>query len=151
MIASQSMTSRTVPLTRAAIRFLLRHRAGVIEALDPATGRGLRARVHYEPRVDGVFVAYAALGEPLADAIAAGAAVSFTVDASTGPVRGPERDESDLPTEHAVAAVTALIDARVVELRESHIGHLAQRVAVLRFRVTDLEVLLRSGSERPAA
>ncbi len=148
---TMTATNRSMPLTRAAMRFLLRHRAGVIEGLDPTTGRSMRGRVHYEPREGGAFTAFMPADRALVDVITSGGAVSITVDASHAPARGPVRDEVGLPTEHAVASVTALVDARLLELRESHIGEHSDAIAMVELHVNDLETVLRSVSINPAA
>jgi len=135
-------TRDTTLMTGPAMRFLLRHRRGILSALDHETGRTVSGNVHYTVDTTGRLIGYLTSGRQVLDAIAAQAAVSLSVEAGDAMV-GEPLDEAGLPTEYAIARVNALVDATVLDDAERHVAGRSQPLATVILDIYDIEIEVR--------
>ena len=136
-------TLETAPLTRPAMRFILRHRRGVLSALDTETGQTVTGNVHYTVDGDGRLIGYLTRGEAILDAIYSRGPVSLTVERAGEIDGGEPLDEAGLPTEFALDRVQALVEVAVVDLCEKRIAGAAQPLATVTLDIYDIEARCR--------
>jgi len=138
-------TRDTSLLTRPAMRFILRHRRGLLAALDHETGRTVTGNVHYKVDASGRLIGYLTSGHEVLEAIHARAAVSLTVEAD-GDMVGEPTDETGMPTEFAIERVAALVDAQVIDHSDLHVAGQTQPLATVTLDIYDIEVTTRDAA-----